>query len=124
MFTQFFFYFFIFRAVSSFHAFQSKFYGVQSEKCHRTYNFLHTERKTTSCKASNSKKLFLLRDTQIIIKKRVKMDDITVEVCGENGAWYKVCTILSKINNTIFFDKKVQFIMMPNIFHPQLLLMH
>lgn len=19
------------------------------------------------------------------------MDDITVEVCGENGAWYKVC---------------------------------
>lgn len=20
------------------------------------------------------------------------MDDITVEVCGENGAWYKVCT--------------------------------
>lgn len=80
--------------VQSFHAFQSKFYGVRTEKCHRTYNFyiqnvkLHLARHqiVKNCSFYEILKLYLS-----VKKNRVKMDDITVEVCGENGAWYKVC---------------------------------
>lgn len=61
--------------VQSFHAFQSKFYGVQEPRnVTELITFLHRERKTTSCKASRivKKKLFLLRDTQIIFVCKVK----------------------------------------------------
>lgn len=40
--------------------------------------------------------------------------DITVEVCGENGAWYKVCIkILSQIPQFIQLVQKNFFDMMP-----------
>lgn len=42
------------------------------------------------------------------------MDDITVEVCGENGAWYKVCTkqfhFTKNTHNTREEEKKIQSI--------------
>lgn len=34
------------------------------------------------------------------------MDDITVEVCGENGAWYKVCKLFYPIPTKIKKNEK------------------